>query len=147
MEISLQELLSFNFFSTSKVLAGKRGLENLVTCVTVLDSPDAYKYLKGGDFVITTAYGILHDENIQQEVVRKLAVNGASGLGLKLRFFNYRLPQVMRETADSYNLPIICIPDDYAYTDIYEFITANMISRISGEVKSRNRKSLWETFP
>ncbi|MEG3067714.1 MAG: PucR family transcriptional regulator ligand-binding domain-containing protein [Syntrophaceticus schinkii] len=135
MEISLQELLSFNFFSTSKVLAGKRGLENLVTCVTVLDSPDAYKYLKGGDFVITTAYGILHDENIQQEVVRKLAVNGASGLGLKLRFFNYRLPQVMRETADSYNLPIICIPDDYAYTDIYEFITANMISRISGEVK------------
>lgn len=135
MEISLQKLLSFNFFSASEVLAGKRGLGNLVTCVTVLDSPDAYKYLKGGDLVITTAYGILHDENIQQEVVRKLAVNGASGLGLKLRFFNYELPRVMREAADSYNLPIICIPDDYAYTDIYEFITANMISRITGEVK------------
>lgn len=135
MEISLQKLLSFDFFSASEVLAGERGLENLVTGVTVLDSPDAYKYLRGGDFVITTAYGILHDENIQREVVWKLAVNGASGLGLKLRFFNYQLPQVMRETADSCNLPIICIPDDYAYTDIYEFITANMISRVTGELK------------
>ncbi len=135
MEISLQKLLSFNFFSKSEVLAGKRGLKNLVTCVTVLDSPDAYKYLKGGDFVITTAYGILHDDHIQQEVIRSLALNGASGLGIKLRFFNNQLPQVMRETADNYNLPIICIPDDYAYTDIYEFVSANMISRVTGEVK------------
>jgi len=135
VEISLRELLSFNFFSGSEVLAGERGLENLVTCVTVLDSPDAYRYLKGGDLVITTAYGILHDDNIQEEVVKNLALNGACGLGVKLRFFNYHLPQVMRAAADSYNLPIICLPDDYAYTDIYEFITANMVSRITGDLK------------
>ncbi len=135
MEIMLCDLLSCDFFSASRVLAGEKGLSNMVTSVTVLDSPDAPKYMRGGDLVITTAYSLLNDPEAQREVVENLAKCGAAGLGIKLRFFNQQLPQVMKETADQHNFPIINITDDYAYTDIYEFVNSNLISRVTKEVK------------
>lgn len=46
MEISLKDLLSCDFFSASKVLAGQSGLSNIVSSVTVLDSPDIAKIFK-----------------------------------------------------------------------------------------------------
>lgn len=135
MEISLKDLLSCRFFSTARVLAGEGGLSNLVTSVTVLDSPDAAKYIKGGELVVTTAYSLLNNERAQKEVIVELAKNGAAGLGLKLRFFQHQLPKVMEETAQELNFPIIAISDEYAYTDIYEFVKSHLISRVTGEVK------------
>lgn len=135
MEISLQDLLSCAFFSSAKVLAGERGLSNMVTSVTVLDSPDAPRYMKGGELVITTAYSLLNDESGQKEVIKNLARSRVTGLGMKLRFFNNQLPKIMKITADELNFPLISIPDEYAYTDIYEFITSNLISRTTKEVK------------
>jgi len=135
MDVRLCDLLCCDFFSASRVLAGEKGLSNMVTSVTVLDSPDAPKYMKGGELVITTAYSLLNDPEAQQKVVENLAKCGAAGLGIKLRFFNQQLPRVMKETADQYNFPIINITDDYAYADIYEFVNSNLISRVTKEVK------------
>ncbi|NLL19016.1 MAG: hypothetical protein GX262_08315 [Clostridia bacterium] len=135
MQISVKDLLACDFFAAALLLAGKNGLSNLVTSVTVLDSPDAPKYLRGGELVVTTAYSLLNDEEAQKEVVAQLAKNGAAGLGIKLRFFQNQLPEVMQKTAERLNFPIIAIPDEYAYTDIYEFVTSNFISKVTGEVK------------
>jgi purine catabolism regulator len=135
VEIRLCDLLLCDFFSASKVLAGENGLSNLVTSVTVLDSPDAPRYMKGGELVITTAYSLLNDPEAQRKVVENLAKSGAAGLGIKLRFFNQQLPQVIKETADRHNFPVVNIRDDYAYSDIYEFVSSNLISRVTKEVK------------
>lgn len=135
MQVTLKELLACDFFSAAKVLAGEKGLTNLVTSVTVLDSPDAPKYLKGGEMVVTTAYSVLNNEQAQKELVEQLAQHGAAGLGLKLRFFQHKLPGVMKKAADELGFPIIAIPDEHAYADIYEFVTSNFISRVTREVK------------
>lgn len=135
MEVSLQELLKCNFFSAAQVLVGEQNLSNLVTSVTVLDSPDAPKYIKPGNLVITTAYSLLDDDTVQKEVISKLAEAGAAGLGIKLRFFNGQLPKIMKDTAKKYEFPIISLPNEYAYTDIYEFITNHLLARTTGEVR------------
>ncbi|NLC77501.1 MAG: hypothetical protein GX750_07755 [Clostridia bacterium] len=135
MQISLKDLLACEFFAAAKVLAGAKGLANLVTSVTVLDSPDAPNYLKGGEIVVTTAYSLLDDEQVQEKVIEQLAKHGAAGLGIKLRFLENKLPEAMKKVADRLDFPIIAIPDEYAYTDIYEFVNSNFISRITREVK------------
>lgn len=135
MEVSLARLLLSPFFSRSAVLAGEKGLSNKVSSVTVLDSPDAPKYLKGGELVITTAYSLLNDPATQQAVIQDLAIHGAAGLGIKLRFFNNELPKVMKDKGDELNFPIISLPDEYAYTDILEFVMSNIISERTQEIK------------
>jgi len=65
VEVTLADLLLSNFLKNATVLAGEKGLSKKVTSVTVLDSPDAHQYLRGGELVITTAYSILDDEDMQ----------------------------------------------------------------------------------
>jgi hypothetical protein len=138
VELTVKELLSCSFFSKANVLAGHQGLNAIVTSVTVLDSPDAPKYMKGGELVVSSAYSLLNNEFLQQEVIKNLAKKGSAALGLMLRFFDNKLPIVIKETADKYNFPVISLPDEYAYRDIYEFISTNMYSRFSGEIKRKD---------
>lgn len=138
MQISLEELISCEFFKKSKVLAGKNGLKNIVIHITTFDSPDAYEYFKGGEFVITTGYSFLDDLDYQNKIVKRLVDKGVTGVGIKLRYFNNKLPQCIKEEADRLNFPIIGLSDEDSYTDIYEFITSNLVSQITREIKTFN---------
>jgi purine catabolism regulator len=122
VQVSLKDLLASEFFGKSEVLAGEAGLSNRVSSATILDSPDAPKYLKGGEVVVTTAYSLLNNVAQQTEVVENLARAKAAGLGIKLRFFNHHLPEAMREKACEIGFPIFTIPDESAYTSILDFI-------------------------
>lgn len=135
MEVTLADLLLSNFLKNATVLAGEKGLSKKVTSVTVLDSPDAHQYLRGGELVITTAYGILDDEDMQSRVVENLAKNGAAGLGIKLRFFKNKLPERLKKKADELGFSIISMPDEHAYVDILEFVMLNMVCNLTKEIK------------
>lgn len=138
LQISLEELISCRFFSKSKVLAGKNGLKNIAVHISTLDAPDAYTYFKGGEFVITTGYSFLHDEDYQKQLVKRLVDKNVTGIGIKLRYFNNKLPECIKEEADRLDFPVISLPNEYAYTDIYEFITSNLVSQIDREIKTFN---------
>lgn len=138
MQINLEELISCEFFRKSKVLAGKKGLKNIVVHITTLDSPDAYEYFKGGEFVVTTGYSFLDDLGYQSKIVKRLVDKGVTGMGIKLRYFNNELPQCIKEEADRLNFPIIGLSDEDSYTDIYEFITSNLVSQMTREIKTFN---------
>jgi purine catabolism regulator len=71
-------------FEGLKVLAGEGGLNRRVSTVTVMDAPDIYNWMKGGEFLITTAY-IMKDNPLElKDLVIKLNENGASALGIKI---------------------------------------------------------------
>ncbi|ATW24637.1 PucR family transcriptional regulator ligand-binding domain-containing protein [Candidatus Formimonas warabiya] len=127
MEIILQELLNSDFFRESEVLAGEQGLCHKVTSVNVLDAPDGYKYMKEGALVVTTAYSLLNNPEDQLLVIEKLAEKKVAALGIKLRFFNYILPEIMKKKADEVGLPIISLSNQYAYADLLEFLMSNLL--------------------
>lgn len=138
MEISLEELMGCEFFLKSKIIAGKSGIDNIVTHVTTLDSPDAYNYFKGGEFVITTGYSFINDIEYQKDLIKKLVSKGVVGIGITLRYFNNVLPECIKHDADVLNFPVISIPDEASYSDIYEFITSNLVSKTTREIKRLN---------
>jgi len=138
MEISLEELLSCEFFHKSRILAGEKGLDKVVSRVTTLDSPDAYQYFRGGEFVITTGYFFINDVDYQRELIKKLSERGVAGIGITLRYFNNELPPVIKKEADHFKLPLISLPNEAYYSDIYEFITSNLVSKTTKEIKRLN---------
>ncbi len=105
-------------FKGFEVLAGAGGLERKVSTVTVMDAPDIYNWMKGGEFLITTAY-IMKDNPLElEDLIIKLNKNGASALGIKLGRFIKKLPDKVKDTADMLNFPIIHIPINYAFSDV-----------------------------
>lgn len=105
-------------FEGLKVLAGEGGLNRRVSTVTVMDAPDIYNWMKGGEFLITTAY-IMKDNPLElKDLVIKLNENGASALGIKTDRFIGELPQEVKEIGDKLNFPIIYIPTNYAFSDV-----------------------------
>jgi len=55
-DMTVQEMLNIPFFSDMIVAGGQDGLFREVTSVSVMDAPDIYEWMKGGEFLITTAY-------------------------------------------------------------------------------------------
>jgi purine catabolism regulator len=124
-------------FKDSVVCAGETGLDNLVETVSMWESPVASKYIKGHELVMTSGYCLLDDEEMQRQIIKDLVKTGAAGLAITLMFYDHKLPEVMRETAEKHGFPVISIPDDIYYTDIYELITANFFSSVSKAVKRK----------
>ena len=54
--MTVQEMLNIPFFSDMIVAGGQDGLFREVTSVSVMDAPDIHEWMKGGEFLITTAY-------------------------------------------------------------------------------------------
>ena len=54
--IRLRDILAMDIFRNFKIIAGKNGSDREVKTVSVMDAPDIYKWMKGGEFLITSGY-------------------------------------------------------------------------------------------
>ena len=80
--MTISDFLKLPNFTDLRLLAGKNGLSNDVTNVTVVDTPDGTNWLNGKELVITTAY-MLHEEKDLLEFLRTLSSKKAAGIGIK----------------------------------------------------------------
>lgn len=54
MGILVKDILNSNAFQDFKILAGHGGLDNQIQGVTVMDSPDGFKWNRGCEWMITS---------------------------------------------------------------------------------------------
>jgi purine catabolism regulator len=126
MDMKVKNLI--DQFEDFQVLAGEGGLNKRVSTVSVMDAPDIYNWMKGGEFLITTGY-IMKDNPLElKELVIKLSENGAAALGIKIGRFIEVLPQEVKEIGDKLNFPIIYIPKWYAFTDIINPVLSRIVN-------------------
>lgn len=115
-------------FKDFQVLAGEGGLDKDVSTVSVMDAPDIYNWMKGGEFLVTTGY-IMKDNPLElRDLVIKLNDHGAAALGIKIGRFIPELPKEVKETGDKLNFPIIYVPKCYAFTDIINPVLSNIVN-------------------
>lgn len=115
-------------FRDFKVVAGNDGIKNQVKSVTVMDAPDIYKWMRGGEFLITTAYIMKNNPLELVDLVVRLYENGASALGIKVNRFLRVLPKELLDIANELKFPIIDIPDKYSFRDIINPVMSEIIS-------------------
>ena len=80
----LREILRIPAFERFQVVAGRRGLDRDVSTVSVMDAPDIYEWMRGGEFLITSGYVMKDDPEYITKMVEKLDEWGASAFGIKL---------------------------------------------------------------
>lgn len=85
--MTVQEMLNIPFFSDMIVAGGQDGLFREVTSVSVMDAPDIYEWMKGGEFLITTAYIFKDSPEGMLPLIRRLNQAGIAAFGVKTDHF------------------------------------------------------------
>lgn len=113
-------------FSDMEVLAGQGGLTAAIRCAGVLDAPDSVKYVRAGEFVLTTGYIFINNPNVLMEIIRELHNRHAAALGIKMFRYIQDIPEECKALANQYDLPLIFIPSKFTWNDILNPLILNI---------------------
>lgn len=126
--MKLREILHMPAFEGFRIVAGEKGLDRDISTVSVMDAPDIYKWMKGGEFLITSAYVVKDCPGYIKSLVENLNHWGASALGVKFDRFIHEFPRDALEAAEHLDFPIISIPYRFAFTDVINPVLQEVIN-------------------
>ncbi|HUM43786.1 MAG TPA: PucR family transcriptional regulator ligand-binding domain-containing protein, partial [Fervidobacterium sp.] len=116
--------------SGSQVVAGEKGLDREVRGVIIGEIPDIQNWLRGNDFVATTAY-IMSQQPISnlKEWVVGLFKNGAVALAIKTKRFINAIPQEIIDLGNQLDFPIIELAESAGQSEINRQVYGLIIDR------------------
>ncbi len=129
MGFTVQALLSNPELPGLEVVAGHKGLNNLIRNVTVIDCPDAFDWLEAGDFVLTSGYIFQNDPALQKKLIRELSELACAGLAVKIKKYWDQVPKLMIDEANRRALPILSIPFQCTLNQISHYIFKELYNR------------------
>ena len=110
MKLTVNQILHTEGFEKFRVICGNRGLNREVSSVSVIDAPDIYNWLQGGEILLTSGYIFKDNTEYLLELIEKIAKNGAAALFIKLGRFIDDMPDEVHIKADELSFPIVYMP-------------------------------------
>jgi purine catabolism regulator len=116
--ITVEMLLQAPALKGLKVVAGENGLQRQIRVVSVMDAPDSYKWLKGGEFIMTTGYLGGGNEHFLELDLLNLVKADSSALGIKKGRHLRKIPENLIALANQQQFPLIEIPYAFGWSEI-----------------------------
>lgn len=127
----LREVLTTPTLTGAQVIAGVSGLDRAVARLNVMEVPDIGPWVKADEFLLTTAYPLRGRPGTLPDLVEELDRKGLAGLGIKLGRYLDEVPTEMIEVADARGFPIVRLPDDVSFDDVFNEVLTNLLNRQS----------------
>ena len=139
------DLLKKTVFPDFRLLAGAEGLTREITSVSVIDSPDVDRWMRGGEFLIGSGYIFRDDPDGMMPFLRLVAKKNIAAFGLKIDRYHTSPPESVIEEAERLKLPLLEIPLRYRWVDINEVVYGILLSQRSNMPANRARAEprLW----
>ena len=132
MGITIKDALEFDYMSNAEVLAGEKGLKNIISNVNVMADPDVMKWVEGGELLLTTGYAFNKvDLEEQLNLISEAKQVGLAGIGIKIKPYLEKLPDKVLDMANSIDLPIIEIDENISISEITTPILKEIFDRQS----------------
>ena len=132
--ITVREALTLGCLSEARLAAGHTNIDNVITGVNVMEVPDVWRWMRGGELLLTAAYAVKDSTDTQRSLIRELSEAQVAALAVKPGKYVERIPVVMIEEADRAGLPIIELPPDLPYMDIITLITTELTGKHAREL-------------
>ena len=123
MSITVHDCLNLPSFHSSKLIAGKKGLDRIVSSVSVVEIPEANQEIKvfnPNELSLSAFFAIKDDAENQCLAIKNLAESGV--VALVLFYVGKIIPKlspIVIQTADELSMPLILIRDkQIKYSDI-----------------------------
>lgn len=97
--------------SSVEMLAGETGLNNVITGVTLIETPDVVNWVKAGEVLLTTGYIFKENPEELAALIRSLHEKNAAALGIKLKRYIMELPAAVPATANELSFPLFSIKE------------------------------------
>ena len=120
MSVSIEDILKLPSMYNAKVVAGRGGINRIISTVSVLETVDPELIdlrvnkstdIGGSEIVITSFINAINDEELQFQNVRQLAESGEAGLIIYyVGVFLKEISRKIIEYADENDFVIICMP-------------------------------------
>ena len=83
MGIAVKELLTLEYFKDYHVIAGKSGLHKEIQGTTLLEAPDALRWAKGKELVLSSGYVLAQEPDCLEEAFKSGSMQGTSAMMIK----------------------------------------------------------------
>ena len=83
MGIAVKELLTLDCFKDYHVIAGKSGLHKEIQGTTLLEAPDALRWAKGKELVLSSGYVLAQEPDCLEEAFKSGSMQGTSAMMIK----------------------------------------------------------------
>ena len=117
----------------SRLVAGEKGLDNIVQFVNVMEVPDILAWVHPGELLVTTLYPLRDDTAAIEALIPKLAEKGLTGLAVTLGYIS-QFPQAMIKAADDLGFPLIELPQNVSFIDIIQPLTSKILDLQANEL-------------
>ncbi len=140
MKLTLREALALaDPLRKAQVLAGARGLDNVVSSVNVMEVPDILDWVHPGELLVTTMYPLRDDPAAIAMLVPRLAEKGLAGLAVTVEpYLEPHLPR-MSTDADRLSFPLIKLPPRVSFIDIIQPLTSRILDLQAEELVQSDR--------
>ena len=128
MTTCLKNLLERNIFDSYKIVAGHNDLNQNITGVSILETPDFEKYIIDGTLILTTFYIINKNIKLFKNLVYTLSKYNSPGIVIKLYRYIDEIPAEIIKLANDYHIPILVLEYDANLSLIFNAIYAEIQS-------------------
>ena len=129
MGIALNELLAQEFFKDFRVISGRRGLYKEVQGVAIVDAPDAFRWSKGREFVMTSGYAISMNPDCIRQSFEEGGIQLSTAIAVKRGRYLNQMPEDMVALCEAHDVPLIEMPFEVAFMDVMNQINVAVLNR------------------
>ncbi len=116
---SLREILALPAFAGGELLSGRSRLDESVTWVHVSELLDAWRFLSGGELLISTGLELARvNSEARESYMRSLVEAGAQGLVLELVQWLTEVPSDMLQSARLMEFPLVVFREEVRFADL-----------------------------
>ncbi len=129
MGLTVNEALLIEAMGTTKVIAGRKGLDREIVWVTVIEVLDEIQLLQKGEFLITTAFGLTGIPRLLEELIPRLVESKLAGLAIQTGYYLDEIPASIIQQCEHYNFPLLEMPKQLKFSELTMAITKRIINR------------------
>ncbi|EDX84106.1 Purine catabolism regulatory protein-like family [Synechococcus sp. PCC 7335] len=127
--LTVRKALNLPIFSSTRLVAGKKGLDNSINWVHTVDKTNAhYEWERQGVLLLTSGQGLYVEPKSQTMLISKLTQLGFSGLVLSTGHYFDRTPKIICQEANRLGFPIIEAPPDLLFIEITEAVLKRTVN-------------------
>ncbi|KUO51070.1 MAG: hypothetical protein APF76_16375 [Desulfitibacter sp. BRH_c19] len=142
MIISLYDVLGLDLMKDVQVVAGKSNLGQEINSVHMVDILDRVPAFKKNDFIITTGYDLINNEELLLKIVNNLSHGNVSCLAIQIGIFLDEIPSQLIIHCDALNLPLLEIPKSLSAAEIVKAIYVDINTCTSLKYISEHERNL-----
>lgn len=119
--VPLRDVLKIDTMSDASVLAGRSGLDRVVTRLNVMEVPDIVDWVRPHALLVTAGYPLVGlDEDRFIDLVRALDEREVAALGIKVGRYVEEIPAGVLDVADDLGFPLLDLSTEMAFDDLLE---------------------------